>query len=90
MILTKGNTISGIIPQNLESFIFVPGIRTDLYRKAVKTGCDIVCLELEDGIAPQDKTSARDKVIEFLGRNTNEDNNPEQVIRVNQLIPQKE
>ena len=56
-----------------------------MYRKAVKTGCDIVCLELEDGIALQDKTSARDKVIEFLGRNTNEDNSPEQVIRVNPI-----
>ena len=63
----------------------MPGIRTDLYNKAVKTGSDIVCLELEDGIAAQDKASARDKVVEFLEWNMTEDNTAEQVIRVNPI-----
>ena len=56
-----------------------------MYKKAVKTGCDIVCLELEDGIAPQDKASARDEVVVFLEQNINEDSKAEQVIRVNPI-----
>ena len=37
------------------SFIFTPGLRPDMYPKALASGTDIVCVELEDGIAPKDK-----------------------------------
>ena len=41
------------------SFIFSPGLRPELYPKALACGADIVCVELEDGIAPKGKDEAR-------------------------------
>jgi (S)-citramalyl-CoA lyase len=41
------------------SFIFAPGIRPDMFPKALKCGTDIVCVDLEDAIAPEDKERAR-------------------------------
>ena len=32
------------------SFIFTPGLRPDMFPKALASGADIVCVELEDGI----------------------------------------
>ena len=45
------------------SFIFTPGLRPEMFPKAVKSGVDMVCIELEDGIAPKDKKEA---IIYFL------------------------
>ncbi|BBK38076.1 CoA ester lyase [Allostella sp. ATCC 35155] len=41
------------------SFIFAPGNRPDMFPKALACGTDIVCVDLEDAIAPQDKAEAR-------------------------------
>ena len=41
------------------SFIFTPALKPDMFYKALKCGADIVCVELEDGVAPKDKDSAR-------------------------------
>ena len=46
------------------SFIFTPGLRPDMFPKALASGADIVCVELEDGIAPKDKAEARQKAFE--------------------------
>ena len=35
------------------SFIFTPGLRPEMFPKALASGTDIVCVELEDGIAPK-------------------------------------
>ena len=45
--------------QPRRSFIFSPGLRPDMFPKALASGTDIVCVELEDGIAPKDKEEAR-------------------------------
>ena len=45
------------------SFIFTPGLRPDMFPKALASGADIVCVELEDGIAPKDKAEARSKAL---------------------------
>ena len=45
------------------SFIFSPGLRPDMFPKALACGTDIVCVELEDGIAPQDKNKARELAL---------------------------
>ena len=52
--------------QPRRSFIFVPGLRPELYPKALASGADIVCVELEDGIAPHDKDEAREKTVALL------------------------
>lgn len=41
------------------SFIFAPGNRPDMFPKALACGTDIVCVDLEDAIAPKDKEEAR-------------------------------
>ncbi len=46
-------------PRPRRSFIFTPGLRPDMFPKALASGADIVCVELEDGIAPKDKAEAR-------------------------------
>ena len=45
------------------SFIFAPGLHPEMYFKAKTLGADIVCIELEDGIAPKDKSLARERAI---------------------------
>ena len=41
------------------SFIFTPGLKPDMFPKAIESGADMVCIELEDGIAIKDKDEAR-------------------------------
>ena len=48
------------------SFIFCPGLRPDMFPKAVNSGTDIVCIELEDGIAPKDKDQARKLTLDLF------------------------
>ena len=38
--------------------MFVPGSRPERYAKAIATGADQVCIDLEDAVAPGDKESA--------------------------------
>ncbi len=45
------------------SFIFTPGLRPDMFPIALASGTDIVCVELEDGIAPKDKAEARKNAL---------------------------
>jgi malyl-CoA/(S)-citramalyl-CoA lyase len=44
----------------------VPGIRTELFAKAAKSAADVVFLDLEDAVAPDDKGTARRNVIAAL------------------------
>ena len=53
--------LNNLIPRR--SFIFVPGNRPDMYPKALASGADIVCADLEDAIAPHDKADARAKAF---------------------------
>ena len=43
-------TISDSAVSPRRSFIFSPGLRPDMFPKALASGTDIVCVELEDGI----------------------------------------
>ena len=46
------------------SFIFTPGLKPEMFPKAIASGADMVCIELEDGIAIKDKNEARKNTIE--------------------------
>jgi malyl-CoA/(S)-citramalyl-CoA lyase len=48
------------------SKLFCPGSRTALFEKAAASAADVVCLDLEDAVAPADKEKARDNVIQAL------------------------
>ncbi len=71
-----------IVPRR--SFIFVPGLNPDMYPKALASGADIVCVELEDGIAPKDKDEARAKALALFAEPQEEDG-VERIVRINCL-----
>ena len=48
------------------SLLFVPGSRPERYPKAIASGADLVCVDLEDAVAPPDKPGARRQVMELM------------------------
>ena len=66
------------------SFIFTPGLRPEMFPKALASGTDIVCIELEDGIAPKDKSKARQKAL-ALFETPQADDSVERVLRINSM-----
>ena len=66
------------------SFIFTPGLRPDMYPKALASGADIVCVELEDGIAPKDKAEAREKALALFEK-PQADDRVERIVRINSM-----
>ena len=70
--------------QPRRSFIFSPGLRPDMYPKALASGADIVCVELEDGIAPKDKAQARTSGF-GLFEHAQADDGVERIVRINCL-----
>ena len=64
------------------SFIFTPGLHPEMFPKAIASGADMVCIELEDGIAINDKEQARKNTIEAL-KTLEVKNDVELVIRFN-------
>jgi len=50
----------------IHSLLFVPGSRPDRFEKAFASGADLVCIDLEDAVAPGDKEEARRKAVEAL------------------------
>ena len=71
-------------PRPRRSFIFVPGLRPDMYPKALSSGADIVCVELEDGIAPRDKAEARKNAL-ALFEQPHADDGVERIVRINSI-----
>ncbi len=53
-------------PRLNRSQLAVPGIRPELFEKAAASDADVVFLDLEDAVAPDDKDKARSNVIEGL------------------------
>ena len=66
------------------SFIFTPGLRPDMYPKALASGADIVCVELEDGIAPKDKAQARAHALKLFEAPQANDG-VERIVRINSM-----
>jgi len=64
------------------SFIFSPALRPDRFPKALASGADIVCVELEDGVAPKDKDEARRNALALFAA-PQADDGVERVVRIN-------
>jgi citrate lyase beta subunit len=63
--------------------LFVPGLRPDRARKALISGADAVCIDLEDAVAVAHKDDARNLALALF-----EESNPsgcERVLRINSL-----
>ncbi len=48
------------------SLLFVPGSRPDRFAKALGSGADIVCVDLEDAVAPDAKQAAQEAALAFI------------------------
>ncbi len=78
----KNTTVQS--PRPRRSFIFSPGLRPDMFPKALASGTDIVCVELEDGIAPKDKSEARKSALALFEQPQANDG-VERIVRINCL-----
>ena len=74
--------MSDSIVRPRRSFIFTPGLKPEMFPKALASGTDIVCVELEDGIAPKDKTAARKHAL-ALFEAPQADDGVERIVRIN-------
>jgi len=72
------------ISRSRRSFIFTPGLRPDMFFKALASGTDIVCVELEDGLAPKDKAKARKKALSLFEQ-PQADDGVERIVRINSM-----
>ena len=72
------------IQQPRRSFIFTPGLNPSMYPKALASGADIVCVELEDGVAPKDKAAARANAMALFAE-PQADDGVERIVRINCL-----
>ena len=66
------------------SFIFTPGLQPEMFSKALRSGADMVCIELEDGIAPKDKAKAR-RLALALFETSRKSDEVECIVRINSL-----
>ena len=68
--------------QARRSFIFAPGLQPEMFPKALKAGADIVCIDLEDAIAPQHKDISRDRTLALFAEEQADDG-VERMVRIN-------
>jgi (S)-citramalyl-CoA lyase len=74
--------VSAVQPRR--SLIFTPGNRPDMFPKALRTGADIITVDLEDAIAPQHKDEAREKTLALFA-DMPETGGVECVVRINTI-----
>jgi len=65
------------------SLLFVPGLRPDRFEKALEAGADIVCVDLEDAVAPERKAEARSLTLPLFRQHGR--NDIELMLRINGL-----
>ena len=68
--------------QARRSFIFAPGYQPEMFPKALKTGADIVCIDLEDAIAPRHKEISRERTMALFAK-PQADDGVERMVRIN-------
>ncbi|MEP4378645.1 MAG: CoA ester lyase [Alphaproteobacteria bacterium] len=54
------------MPNLWRSLLFVPATRPDRFEKAAAAGADMVCIDLEDAVARDDKETARATALAYL------------------------
>lgn len=65
------------------SLLFVPALRPDRYLKALDSGADIVCIDLEDAVARSRKDEGRELTLPLFKTNTHP--HVERMVRINGL-----
>lgn len=65
------------------SLLFVPGSRPAMFAKAAASAADAVCLDLEDGVAPAEKSASRGAIVQAL--NTIDFRGKLRLVRINSI-----
>lgn len=65
------------------SLLFTPANRSTAFDKAIASGTDIVCIDLEDAVPPGQKAAARAPAIDFLAQG--DLNAPQRALRINAI-----
>src|SRR3970282_2311805 len=68
----------------LRSWMFVPGHRQRMIDKAFGLKTDAIMLDIEDGVAPNEKDAARKNIAESLGREKTA-GSPARYVRINAI-----
>src|SRR5687767_15812027 len=68
----------------IRSWMFVPGHRQRMIDKALGLNADAIMLDIEDGVAPNEKDSARKNIGESLGR-AKASGSPARYVRINAI-----
>jgi citrate lyase subunit beta/citryl-CoA lyase/(S)-citramalyl-CoA lyase len=71
--------MSGTVARARRSLLFAPGSRAEVHAKALDSGADLVCLDLEDAVPLAAKAQARARALPFLSSAPG----PERVLRIN-------
>src|SRR5215468_2924220 len=66
------------------SWMFVPGHRQKMIDKALGLDADAIMLDIEDGVAPNEKDTARKNIADSLGREK-APGNPARYVRINAI-----
>jgi (S)-citramalyl-CoA lyase len=53
-------------PIRTRSWLFTPATRPDRFAKASQAGADVLLIDLEDAVAPDDKSAARTTALDYL------------------------
>ncbi len=69
----------------MRSLLFVPADSARKLAKAMASGADAVIVDLEDSIAPEHKTAARESAVDFLKDAVKQAHRPRLLVRVNGL-----
>ena len=67
------------------SLLFVPANRLELFNKALAGPADMICIELEDGVGPEQKDLARENMLTLLA-NLSADNTGKRGTRAEILV----
>lgn len=62
--MTSASSTTITVPAR--TYLFVPGTRPERFAKALASGADCIVLDLEDAVAPDDKSIARDAIVQWL------------------------
>ena len=68
----------------IRSWMFVPGHRQKMIDKALGLNADAIMLDIEDGVAPNEKDTARQNIMDSLGREK-APGTPARYVRINAI-----
>ena len=79
------NKFDGTNPRR--SLLFVPAVKLELIEKAIRSGADVICIDLEDSVSDKDKEAMRTEAISHIKKIIkNKSNNVQEIwLRINSL-----